>query len=222
VEGRKPHIISRISSCHTPTIFNEANLNEAKLTGADLREANFSGANLTGADLSSADLNKANLSGADLGEAYLVRADLSRANLNRAYLGEARFRGASLYRTNLYEANLWSADLSETTLVQTNFSMANLDGCFIYGIAAWSLNLEGASQLNLIITPSNEPRITVDNLEVAQFVYLLLHNEKIRDVIDTITSKAVLILGRFTEERKAVFGCITGGTPQTGFPPYSV
>jgi hypothetical protein len=46
--------------------------------------------------------------------------------------------------------------------------------------------------------------ITVDNLEVAQFIYLLLHNEKIREVIDTITSKVVLILGRFTPERKAV------------------
>src|SRR4030095_2512079 len=43
-----------------------------------------------------------------------------------------------------------------------------------------------------------------DNLEVAQFVYLLLNNKKIRDVIDTITSKVVLILGRFTSERKAI------------------
>jgi hypothetical protein len=56
----------------------------------------------------------------------------------------------------------------------------------------------------LVITPKDEPAITVDNIEVAQFIYLLLHNQKIRDVIDTITSKAVLILGRFTEERKAV------------------
>jgi hypothetical protein len=32
----------------------------------------------------------------------------------------------------------------------------------------------------------------------------MLHNQKVRDVIDTITSKAVLILGRFTDERKAV------------------
>ena len=50
--------------------------------------------------------------------------------------------------------------------------------------------------------------ITVDNLEVAQFIYLLLHNENIRQVIDTITSKAVLILGRFTPERKAVLDAI--------------
>jgi hypothetical protein len=43
---------------------------------------------------------------------------------------------------------------------------------------------------------------------VAQFVYLLLHNEKIRAVVDTITTKAVLILGRFTPERKAVLDAL--------------
>ena len=48
----------------------------------------------------------------------------------------------------------------------------------------------------------DEPEITIDDIEVAQFVYLLLYNQKIRKVIDTITSKAVLILGRFTEEHK--------------------
>ncbi len=60
----------------------------------------------------------------------------------------------------------------------------------------------------MVITSRDEPEIAVDNIEVAQFVYLLLHNEKIRDVIDTLTSKAVLILGRFTEERKAVLDAL--------------
>jgi hypothetical protein len=36
----------------------------------------------------------------------------------------------------------------------------------------------------------------------------LLHNQKIRDVIDTITIKAVLIIGRFTEERKKVLDAL--------------
>ncbi len=35
-----------------------------------------------------------------------------------------------------------------------------------------------------------------------------MDNEKIRDVIDTITSKAVLILGRFTPECKAVLDAL--------------
>src|SRR4029453_1266039 len=90
------------------------------------------------------------------------------------------------------------------SLVRTDFSGANLTDCSIYGVSAWGLKLEGATQLNLLITPPKEYAITVDNLEIAQFIYMLLNNQKVREVIDTITSKVVLILGRFTEERKRV------------------
>jgi hypothetical protein len=55
-----------------------------------------------------------------------------------------------------------------------------------------------------VITPEDEPPVTVDDLEVAQFVYLLLHNEKLRKVIDTVGRNGVLLLGRFTEGRIAV------------------
>ena len=51
-------------------------------------------------------------------------------------------------------------------------------------------------------------KITVDDIEVAQFIYLLLNNDRLRKVIKTITSKVVLILGRFTVERKAVLDAI--------------
>jgi hypothetical protein len=72
-----------------------------------------------------------------------------------------------------------------------------------------ALELDGTTkQQNLVINYADEPTITVDNIEVAQFIYLMLHNQKIRDVIDTITSKAVLILGRFTDERKAVLDAL--------------
>jgi hypothetical protein len=50
---------------------------------------------------------------------------------------------------------------------------ADLTGCHIYGVSAWGLKLDGAKQQNLIITKEDEPTVTVDNIEVAQFVYLL-------------------------------------------------
>ena len=105
---------------------------------------------------------------------------------------------------DLSEANLNYANLREATLVRTNFAEATLTHCHIYGIAAWGVELKGARQNNLIISRWDEPTITVDNLEVAQFIYLLLNNTEIRDVIDTITSKVVLILGHFMPERKAI------------------
>jgi hypothetical protein len=68
--------------------------------------------------------------------------------------------------------------------------------------------LEGTKQQNLVITAPDMPEITIDNIEMAQFVDLLLQNQKIRHVIDTITSKVVLILGRFTPERKRVLDAL--------------
>jgi hypothetical protein len=70
------------------------------------------------------------------------------------------------------------------------------------------VKLKDAIQKDLIITQRSQPIITVDNLEAAQFIYLLLYNEKIRHVIDTITSKIVLILGRFAPEQKVILDYI--------------
>ena len=206
----------------------QADLSEAKLVGAKLFEANLFGAKLAGsmllgAELVEADLFEADLLDADLSKAKLRRADLRMAQaggakLRGADLREAKLRGACLRRADLSDANLRGADaryadLQRAILVGTNLTNTDLTGCLIYGMSAWDLNLEGATQRELVITPIVDsafpgPTITVDNIEVGQFIYLLLNNEKIRYVIDTITSKVVLILGRFTPERKAVLDAL--------------
>jgi hypothetical protein len=161
------------------------NLSDVSLRLAFLPQANLSGANLRGTDLA----------GANLHEANLRAADLSGANLRMAHLSGADLHGADLHGASLLFANLVEAD----------FTDADLTGCRIYGISAWGLKLsEATKQQSLIITAVDEPEITVDNIEVAQFVYLLLNNAKIRDVIDTIGKKGVLLLGRFTNGRLAI------------------
>ena len=174
---------------------------------------------LSGADFYGLDLHAADLSGANLSEANLISAYLYEANLAGADL-----RGASLGQTNLSGANLSGADLSEANLggailVKANLSRATLTHCSIYGIAAWNVELEGATQDNLVITPPDEPAITVDNLKVAQFVYLLLTNAEIREVIETVTSKVVLIFGRFTPERKAVLDALRRELRKRNYSP---
>jgi hypothetical protein len=73
----------------------------------------------------------------------------------------------------------------------------------------WNVDLKGASQHGLIITEDTENSITVDDLRLAQFIHLLLDTKEIRQVIDTITTKVVLILGRFTAERRAVLDAVS-------------
>jgi Pentapeptide repeats (8 copies) len=99
---------------------------------------------------------------------------------------------------------LTGAQLRYARLIESNLSQANLSDCWVYGLSAWAVRLDGAIQTDLVITREGEPRVTVDNLDVAQFIYLLLDNERIRNIIDTITTKVVLILGRFTPGRKRI------------------
>jgi hypothetical protein len=95
---------------------------------------------------------------------------------------------------------------------------AILTDCYVYGISAWGLKGTIKEQSNLMITPRDESVITVDNLEVAQFIYLMLHSEKIRDVINTIGQKGVLILGRFGE-RKHILEALREQLRSIGYVP---
>jgi hypothetical protein len=187
---------------------SRADLSLANLNGANLYRADLSFANLSVAHLGGADLTCTNLSGAMLNTANLYQANLTFTNLSFANLSEAYLGGARLSSANLIGANLRRVELYGATLLNTDLSGADLTDCRVWGVSAWGLKLERTRQQNLVITGGDEPKITVDNIEVAQFIYLLLHNEKIRDVIDTVGKKAVLLLGRFTDERKKVLDAL--------------
>jgi hypothetical protein len=206
------------------------------LSGVDLQERY-----LNSMDLSEANLHKSNLNKAELKGAILYMADLSETDLRGADLRESDLRGASLFGANLGEAyfhydieypdrpavngadlsgaNLREADLRRAILVGTNLTGVDLTNCDVYGISVWDVQLVGATQNNLLITRSDQPTITVDNLKIAQFIYLLLNNAEIRDIIDTIARKAVLILGRFTPECKAVLDALREALRTHGYVP---
>lgn len=178
-------------------ILESANLTCAHLTETNLSAANLKNANLTQAMLLNAELTEATLTGANLREACLQSAYLGGANFTGATLILADLSQADLSAANFYKADLSGANLRYTSLVGTNLMDANLAGCSVYGISVWDVFLEGSNQSGLIISGRNEPVITVDNLEFAQFIYLLLNHKKLRDILNTVTVRGVLLLGRF-------------------------
>lgn len=189
------------------------NLSCANLHGLTLNKAQLCNANLDGANLSRADLGEAILIGASLKKANLSNADLTaaalmEAKMNNANLTNAQLTGTDILDADLTGANLRGANLACARFINVSLKNANITDCRIYGIAAWEVELRGAKQSNLVITDKGAPTITVDNLEVAQFIYLLLKNSKIRDVINTVAKKGVLILGRFSNDRKRILDAI--------------
>ena len=198
----------------TGAIFGQATLGGANFANARLRDANFIKAHLFGANFLKADLSGALLHGADLAEAklsnvrlngqVLAEANLAKADLRKANLRGADLRGVNLKGADLSYAYLRGANLERARLVEANIEGANFEDTNVYGISVWGLQGKPKNQKKLQISSPGEATVTVDDLEVAQFIYLLLRREKLRNVIDTITSKAVLILGRFTPERKVI------------------
>lgn len=191
------------------TKFMNSRLKEANFSRSYLREANFSNAYLHGAKFKKADLegvcfDYANCAHADFGDTYIRKPFFSFTNLSNA-----NFQGAFIDR----------GFMNGALLVESNFNFAKIEETWVYGTSIWNIKKDGLVQKNLIITPPGESKITVDDLEIAQFIYLLLKNEKFRNVIETVTSKAVLILGRFTDQRKKVLDAIRDELRNRNFLP---
>ena len=184
----------------------------------DLRDVDLRGVNLIGANLYKA-FPQTDLSGADLRNAFLRQANLSSVRLPRAKLTGASLYLARLKRTDLSHATLVGADLRGALLEGTQLMNADISGARIYGISVWDVKTSGLTQENLVITSPRQPEITVDSIEMAQFIYLILKNKNLRQVIDTISQRGVLILGRFTKDRKAVLDAIRNKLRRLGFVP---
>jgi uncharacterized protein YjbI with pentapeptide repeats len=205
-------------------ILCQADLSEADLTGADLSGANLNDAALNETIFDEATLSGASFIGAKLQGASFIKATVDSAVFASANLSKAKLRGAVLSMANFIDADLTGADLSDAdlehaVLVRTILNKAILTGCKVFGASVWDVQLDEAIQQSLIITPNDEATITVDNLRVAQFIYLILYNKHIRDVIDTVGQKAILILGRFSPERKAVLDAIAGALRTKDYLP---
>ncbi len=196
------------------SIFEEASLCGIVAEETDFRHSrivacNFSGAHLQRCNFEGCYLEDTFFDDADLGEASFYQADLWMAYLRRANLERANLRGANLHGANLAGAQMNRCDLRRTVLVDSNVEDATISNCDIYGISAWNLVRNHKTvQTNLRVSRHDESRLYVDDLEVAQFIHLMVNNQRIRDVIDTVSKKAVLILGRFTPERKAVLDAL--------------
>src|SRR4029078_10418314 len=108
------------------------------------------------------------------------------ATLAGSDLGAASFVG-----TDLTGADLRGADLSYCRFVGANLEGADLTGCTVYGVAVWNTQLADARQRDLLITERGEAAITVDDIEVAQFVHLLLNKAKLGAGIDTVNTASL-------------------------------
>jgi uncharacterized protein YjbI with pentapeptide repeats len=208
-----PNEVPRLSEA----ALDHVDLRGFDLSGADLRFARLRHAKLQGADLSTAYMHSARLDHADLSDAEVWSANLSQAVLYKAILQRTNLRATTLRRAVLTEADFTGANLMHVSMPLAQVDGARFRGANVFGLAAWNLVGQPADQEGMIIfSPRDVARhsrtardkapmpMTVDDLETAQFVHLLVDNPKIAQVLYNVNRRAVLLLGRFTAARKPV------------------
>ena len=212
--GRKEWNAWRARSVERPDL-RHARLPRANLYRFDLRDADLSGSMLRSTHLREADLR-----GADLRGAWAGFAIFSRAKLKGAILTGADLRCASLRRADLTGANLDRTVLRFASLVEARVEGATFHGAQIYGISAWGLAGEPGGQSGMLIQADSRSLITtVDDLDTAQFLFLLRDNPRFADVIESASSRVVLLLGRFAPRYKRVLDAVKDHLLRRNFVP---
>ncbi|MCK4608164.1 MAG: pentapeptide repeat-containing protein [Gammaproteobacteria bacterium] len=166
---------------------------------------------------------------ADLVDTYFQACTFKNVGMRVTRIGSAKFHNClfedadlsycSADKTSFIGSEFVNTKLEYISFISNDFTETKLVNCSVYGISSWDLNLENSSQKDLIITKEDHPVITVDNIELAQFLYLIINNTKLRNVIDTITSKVVLILGNFSKKTKLILDKIKNQLREYDFIP---
>lgn len=225
---------SNFSNC----LFNRSDFSGSKIknaffTSANIRESTFCSTQLDNVNLIKAHFERSlfrdakilnsEMSLVKLNDSQLLFTEITNCNFNNSMLYNSIIDGCKIEKCDLTgtmftsgkinnsEINntiLRKIDFRNTQLTADTFTKCDLSNSKIFGVSAWKLSLIDTIQEDLRISDSNEPKITIDNIEVAQFIYLLINNEKLRNIISTITSKVVLILGRFTADRMRVLNLL--------------
>ncbi len=170
----------------------------------------FSGIQMNNVSIFNAFAEGLNVQNATITGCHFEEGDFSRANFsntifintkfNKTILTDASFNGATFINCNLNRANLANAD----------FSLKEIRETVVYGISAWDLKttpemkqsklvIEKSYELYSDIIASGRIPMMVDDIEMAQFVYYLSSHKKMRNMINILNSKGVLLLGQFRD-----------------------
>jgi uncharacterized protein YjbI with pentapeptide repeats len=202
------------------TNLSKAYLYEANLAQITSNSANFVEADLRKANLYSSDFYGTNFSHANLSNATMVEANLVNSNFSGANLSNANIKSANLRGADLSNADLSNADLTGCIMIETNLNGANLTNSYVYGISTWDLKINNNTTMkDLVIYKHNQHTLKTDNIELAQFIYMLLNNAKNKSIIDTMKTKIVLLLGSFDQESMVVIEAIKSEIRNRGFLP---
>ncbi|HMG15824.1 MAG TPA: pentapeptide repeat-containing protein [Saprospiraceae bacterium] len=171
-------------------------------------QLNFSGIDLSGSTIYDAFAEGINFSAGIFMDTSFEEGDFSRANFSNAIFINTKFNKTILTDANFNGASFVNCNLNRVNLTNAQFCLKEIRETVIYGISVWDLHTcDSMIQSKLIIEKTYElysdlikkgiVPLMVDDIELAQFIYYMTDHKKMRNTINILNSKGVLLLGQF-------------------------
>lgn len=170
----------------------------------------FSGVELKNIRIAKAFAETLNFQNSVFNNVVFDDGDFSTANFNNCKFIDTTFRKSTLTNASFNGASFVNCNLNRVNLSGAKFNVKEIRETVIYGVSAWDMEIsEESIQSNLIIENTgrlysqflDEGRIPmmVENIELAQFIYYLTNHKKMRDTLNILNDKGVLLLGKFKD-----------------------
>jgi uncharacterized protein YjbI with pentapeptide repeats len=168
----------------------------------------FSGMNLSDVSIYGAFAEGLNLSGSVFDHAHFEEGDFARANFGGATFRNTKFNKTILTGASFDGATFVNCNLNRINLTGASFAVQEITETVVYGVSAWDVHIPDATRQSRLviertydlysdIVASGKVPMMVDDLELAQFIYYLSNHRKLRDTLNVLNAKGVLLLGRF-------------------------
>lgn len=168
----------------------------------------FSGRNLSGLMILNAFAEGLQARDATIENTIFEEGDFSRADFSGTTFRDTRFNKTILTGASFQQATFINCNLNRVNLVEADFRVREITETVVYGISAWDLQTsDEMRQSKLVIEKTYEfysdlidngvVPMMVDDIELAQFVYYLSNHKKMRDTLNVLNEKGVLLLGSF-------------------------
>ncbi|UOY00188.1 pentapeptide repeat-containing protein [Blastococcus sp. PRF04-17] len=114
--------------------------------------------------------------------------------------------------------NFRGADLRYASLVKCRLEGARLVDVQVYGASTWAVTTDESTEQDLVVVRNRRTApLRTNDLHTAQLLALMLDGSGVRQVLDTVTSKLVLLLGSFAPAEKSVLDALRADLQRLGY-----
>lgn len=181
-----------------------ANFDRCNLRNSEMRDREFTRCTFNDTQLHMSDCCYANFLGCTFNDAQMRLLRIGSTSFYDCIISCCDFSYSSAENTKFRNCKISNTKFKNVHFVKADFTESEIFKCNVYGISSWDMILDETRQEDIYVMEDEDDLLSVDDIELAQFLYMMIENKNLRRIIDTITSSVVLILGRFTTERKSV------------------